>query len=150
MLTNVTNKGPGQAPDANDDLRAQVTTLQAQVERLENLLATAAKNTPAAMANAVLAREARRLSRQQSAAREVKDCKRVKVRVQRFAEKIVNKRIVKVDNSRPIALSSTWRNRGIWPDAPSVLEPFDAKGEPITHSVPERVYEALKDELVPV
>ena len=125
----------------------QIEALQAQVDRLEKMLA--AQNGAAIVAsNALLAREARRLRRQDEAAKEVKASKLVKVRVQRLGEKLVDKRVVKIDNSRPITLSSTWRSRGIWPDAPSVLLPADEKGEPITYKVPERVYEALKDELM--
>lgn len=148
MLTDVKNKGPGSSGENDTDLRGRVEALQAQVERLENLLEAAAKGSPMTTANAMLAREARRLTRQQTAAREVKDSRKVKVRVQRFSEKLVNKQVIKVPANRPVALSSTWRSRGIWPDAPSVLLPENEKGEPITHTVPERVYEALKDELV--
>jgi hypothetical protein len=143
MITEVKNR----MAESEGSLPDQLANLQAQVDRLEKLLA--AQNGAALVAsNALLARESRRQRLQEQAAKEVKGGKLVNVRVQRFAEKMVDKRVVKVDNSRPITLSSTWRSRGIWPGAPSALLPADEKGEPLTYKIPERVHDALKDELV--
>jgi hypothetical protein len=128
----------------------EIKDLKEQVARLEKLLTSVQTGTATPsnrMASGILAREARRLDRQEKAAKQVADSKPVRVRVQRFSEKLVEKRVVKIDASRPIVLSSTWRTRGIWPDAPNVLEPFNKDGKPIIHEMPERVFKALQPEV---
>ena len=145
METKITNKGPG-------DNAAAIELLQMQVDELKAALQAAMSNPAVRASNVMLARESRRLQRQSRAATEVSDSKMVTVRTRGFLEKIVNKKVQRIPTSgRPIAISSTWRSRGIWPDAPSVLQAEDEKGDPVTHTIPRRVYEALKDhlELVP-
>lgn len=132
------------------ELESSNAALSAQLERVEKLLGAVQSGsaTPSnRMASGILAREARRLERQEKAGKQVAASNSVRVRIERFSEKLVDKRVVKFDTSRPIALSSTWRTRGIWPDAPNVLQPFDEHGRPIIHELPERVFKALQPEV---
>lgn len=130
-------------------LTEEVTTLRAELESLRRQLAAPGQT---ATANPVFAREAHKAERNRKVAKEIAGSKPVRVRIQQFEQQLMGNgpggkaRVVNVDVSKPIAFSSKWRR--VWADAPMQLQPFDEKGEVIVHTIPQRVYEALKDVLV--
>lgn len=134
-----------------ESLQAEIKELRAANTALSKQFESYKSATPMTkLAAAISAREARRQAKSEQAAEEVAGSKLVPCRVHRQVTRRVNGKTVVEDLSRPIVISSTWRGRGIWPDAPVELLPYDEHGSAMVYEIPERVFKSLQPEVVSV
>lgn len=144
----------------NQELEKLVVELQGKIAGLEKQVAARSEvaHVPRnRIAAGITAREAWRDARDAEIRAEIANGKTVRCRVERSVERRVQGGVVQLDISQPIALSHTWKR--VWPEAPAELRAREddmvkggkpIKGAPIIHTLPERVYESLKEELVKV
>lgn len=138
----------------------EVELLKERIDKLEKQLDAATQASAMAPSNRLAAgyatRQARREAEAERIADEIAKSKPVRCRIEKFVD---GKGETRVNVAQNIVLSPSWRTRGIWPDAPNELRVREddvvkdgklIKGQPIVHTLPERVFKALQPEVVRV
>lgn len=139
----------------------EVELLRERIDKLEKQLEAALQaGATAAPSNRLTAAYSTRMARREAEAKRIADeiarSKPVRCRIEKFVD---GKGETRVNVAQNIVLSPSWRTRGIWPDAPNELRVREddvvkdgklIKGQPIIHTLPERVFRALQPEVVRV